>query len=108
LDFPAETFITYFDNHRLLHHNRPVWRTVKGGSRRYVERLQAAFKDRVRLGCAVTSIERSTHGVPVHGRHETFDQVMIAADACDALGRNGRRRALTSRALLRSFFACRS
>lgn len=34
LDFPAENFVAFFDNHRLLHYDRPVWRTVKGGSQR--------------------------------------------------------------------------
>jgi predicted NAD/FAD-binding protein len=31
-DFPAENFVTFFSNHRLLQYDRPVWRTVKGGS----------------------------------------------------------------------------
>ena len=39
LDFPAENFVAFFNNHRLLQYDRPVWRTVKGGSRRYVEKL---------------------------------------------------------------------
>ncbi|WP_426608886.1 NAD(P)/FAD-dependent oxidoreductase [Bradyrhizobium sp. McL0616] len=88
LDFPAENFIAFFDNHRLLHYDRPVWRAVKGGSQRYVEQLQAAFKDSIRLGCAVTSIERTAHGVVVHdshGRHETYDHVVIAAHSDQAL-----------------------
>jgi predicted NAD/FAD-binding protein len=88
LDFPAENFVAFFDNHRLLHYDRPVWRTVKGGSRRYVEKLQAALRDRIRLGCAVTSIERTTHGVVVHdshGQHEMFDHVVIAAHSNQAL-----------------------
>ena len=45
LDFPAENFIAFFNNHRLLHYDRPVWRTVRGGSQRYVEKLTAAFRD---------------------------------------------------------------
>ncbi|MBR0789491.1 FAD-dependent oxidoreductase [Bradyrhizobium manausense] len=88
LDFPAENFVAFFDNHRLLHYDRPVWRTVKGGSRRYVEKLQAALRDRIRLGCAVTSVERTTHGVVVHdshGQHEMFDHVVIAAHSNQAL-----------------------
>src|SRR5882757_9421237 len=56
LDFPAENFVAFFINHRLLQYNRPVWRTVKGGSQRYVAKLTSAFRDRLRLGCAVTSI----------------------------------------------------
>jgi predicted NAD/FAD-binding protein len=31
LDFPAENFVAFFNNHRLLQYDRPVWRTVKGG-----------------------------------------------------------------------------
>jgi predicted NAD/FAD-binding protein len=88
LDFPAENFVAFFDNHRLLHYDRPVWRSVRGGSQTYVRRLQAAFRDRIRLGCAVTSIARTAHGVVVgdsHGRHESFDHVVIAAHSDQAL-----------------------
>ena len=88
LDFPAENFIAFFDNHRLLHDDRPVWRTVKGGSQRYVEQLQASFKNNIRLGCAVTSIGRTAHGVVIHdsrGQHETYDHVVIAAHSDQAL-----------------------
>lgn len=88
LDFPAENFVAFFHNHRLLQYDRPVWRTVKGGSARYVEKLMASFKDHVKLGCAVTSIERTSHGVVVHdshGRHDTYDHVVIAAHSDQAL-----------------------
>jgi uncharacterized protein len=88
LDFPAENFVAFFNNHRLLQYDRPVWRTVKGGSRSYVDKLTAAFRDRVRLGCAVTSIERTAHGVAVHdshGRSERYDHVVIAAHSDQAL-----------------------
>jgi hypothetical protein len=89
LEFPAENFVAFFNNHRLLQYDRPVWRTVKGGSCRYVEKLTRAFRDRLRLGCAVTSIERTSHGVVVHDSHghrETYDHVVIAAHSDQALG----------------------
>jgi predicted NAD/FAD-binding protein len=88
LDFPAENFVAFFSNHRLLQYDRPIWRTVKGGSQRYVEKLTAAFRDRLRLGCAVTSIERTPHGVVVgdsHGRRDTYDHVVIASHSDQAL-----------------------
>ncbi len=88
LDFPAENFVAFFSNHRLLQYDRPVWRTVKGGSRTYVERLTSAFRDRIRLGCAVTSIERTPHGVVVtdsHGRSDSYDHVVIASHSDQAL-----------------------
>jgi len=88
LDFPAENFVAFFSNHRLLQYDRPVWRTVKGGSQRYVEKLTADFRDRIRPGCAVTSIERTSHGVVVHDSHcksDVYDHVVIAAHSDQAL-----------------------
>lgn len=86
--FPAENFVTFFDNHRLLHHERPHWLTVKGGSRRYVERLTAAYKSSIRLGCAAISVERNHRGVSVldsHGRLENYDAAVIACHSDQAL-----------------------
>lgn len=88
LDFPAENFVAFFSNHRLLQYDRPVWRTVKGGSQRYVEKLVSAFGDHLRLGCAVTSIARTAHGVVVtdsHGRSDTYDHVVVASHSDQAL-----------------------
>jgi predicted NAD/FAD-binding protein len=88
LDFPAENFVAFFSNHRLLQFDRPVWRTVKGGSHRYVEKMTSAFRDQLRLGCAVRSIERTPHGVVVHdshGRSDSYDHVVIAAHSDQAL-----------------------
>jgi predicted NAD/FAD-binding protein len=88
LAFPAENFIAFFDNHRLLHLDRPHWRTVQGGSQRYVRKLTAAFKDNIRLGCAATSIDRTEHGVSIrddHGNQETYDAVVMACHSDQAL-----------------------
>src|SRR5712675_3407044 len=88
LDFPAANFVAFFNNHRLLQYDRPVWRTVKGGSQRYVEKLTASFRDRIRLGCAVTAIERTAHGVVVHDSHghsDSYDHVVIASHSDQAL-----------------------
>src|SRR6202022_4080899 len=89
LDFPAENFVAFFSNHRLLQYDRPVWRTVKGGSRQYVDKLTSTFRDRIRLGCAVTAIERSPHGVIVrdsHGHSDSYDHVVLACHSDQALG----------------------
>lgn len=86
--FPAENFVTFFDNHRLLQFDRPRWLTVKGGSQRYVERLTAAFRSRTRLGCAAVSVERKQRGVSIldsHGRREDYDAVVIACHSDQAL-----------------------
>jgi predicted NAD/FAD-binding protein len=88
MDFPAENFVAFFSNHRLLQYDRPVWRSVKGGSARYVEKLTVEFRDQIRLGCAVTSIERTPHGVIVndsHGKTAIYDHVVIASHSDQAL-----------------------
>jgi len=88
LDFPAENFVAFFKNHCLLQYDRPVWRTVCGGSQNYVATLTASFRDRIRLGCSVTSIERTARGVVVtdsHGGRETYDHVVIASHSDQAL-----------------------
>ena len=88
MDFPAENFVAFFENHRLLHDERPIWRTVRGGSQRYVEALTRPFRDRIRLGAAVTGIERTPSGVYVTdslGHNDRYDQVIIAAHSDQAL-----------------------
>jgi uncharacterized protein len=88
MEFPAENFVAFFSNHRLLQYHRPVWRTVKGGSRRYVEKLVSGFGDHLRLGCAVTGIERTPHGIVIsdsQGRRDSYDHVVIASHSDQAL-----------------------
>ncbi len=88
LAFPARNFIAFFANHRLLQTDRPFWRTVTGGSRTYVRRLQAPFADRIRLNTAVTAVIRDTGSVLVYdarGGHERFDHVIVATHSDQAL-----------------------
>jgi len=88
MDYPAEAFIRFCGNHGLLKLvGRPLWRTVEGGSRIYVERLAQAISD-IRLSCGVTSVRRTDKGVVVHdsqGGAARFDQVVIGAHADQAL-----------------------
>ncbi len=89
LDYPASAFLRFFDNHGLLKFiNRPQWRTVIGGSRKYVQQLFADAPMRALTNCRVTSIKRSRDSVTLHaqnGFHQTFDQVVVAAHADQAL-----------------------
>lgn len=88
LDYPAEALITFFENHRLLHTDRPNWRTVTGGSRTYLEKLLAPLGDRLRLATPVRSITRDAFGVSVstdHAGAERFDAVIMACHSDQAL-----------------------
>ena len=88
--FPARFLVEFFDNHGMLGlTGRPRWRTVAGGSARYVEALTAPFADRIRLATPVRAIERFEDRVevtPAGGEPESFDEVVIAAHADQALG----------------------
>ena len=89
LDFPARTFLNFFDNHGLLTVNsQPQWHTVKGGSRAYVSKLAAPFRNRIRLDCGVAKVERVGGQVVVtdsQGGRDTFDHVVFACHADQAL-----------------------
>jgi hypothetical protein len=88
LRYPALSFLRFFDNHRLLHSERPKWRTVKGGSKMYVAALRAALGDRIRAGDAVVSVTRNAGGVSVRtqsGAEAAFDEVILACHSDEAL-----------------------
>lgn len=88
-DYPAQAFIDFCDTHGLMKFGgRPQWRTVRGGSRNYVQRLAEAIGPDVRPGRAAVKVVRDGAGVTVRdsgGCEERFDQVVIAAHADQAL-----------------------
>ncbi len=80
LTFPAATFLTFFINHHLLQvNNRPEWRTVKNGSRNYVERVKKKLKN-IHLGTPVLEVKRHAGTVTVvtANGEATFDRVVFA------------------------------
>lgn len=87
--YPAAAFIRFCHNHGLLKlFDRPVWRTVAGGSRLYVRALANAVTEVV-THCEAITVRRTGTGVDIvdragHCRH--FDQVVIATHADQALG----------------------
>jgi predicted NAD/FAD-binding protein len=89
LDFPATSFVTFFDNHGLLSVNdQPQWWTVDGGSREYVKRVSAPFADRIRLASPVASILRYESHVEVttvYGQSDRYDGVVLATHSDQAL-----------------------
>lgn len=90
--YPAESFVAFFDNHRLLSFDQPLWRTVSGGSRSYVEKLIAPLRGSIRLGCPVAEILRSEGKVIVKdttGQTDTFDQVVLASHTDQSLAMLG-------------------
>jgi predicted NAD/FAD-binding protein len=88
-DFPARFLIEFFDNHGMLRmSNRPKWRTVVGGSHRYVEALTRPLGDRLRLSTPIHTIRRHVDHVTIEprgGQPIRFDEVVIAAHSDQAL-----------------------
>jgi predicted NAD/FAD-binding protein len=87
--FPARFLAEFFDNHGMLSlRGRPGWRTVAGGSHRYVEALVRPWRDRLRLSTPVAAVHR--HGdhvtvTPRGGEPERFDHVVMATHSDQAL-----------------------
>ncbi len=86
--FPVRHFARFFQNHGLLQlTNRPAWRTVDGGSRRYVAKMITDLAD-LRLGRKVVSVARDGRGVIVRtedGQTERFDAAVLACHADQGL-----------------------
>ena len=88
LDFPLQFFVRFFKNHGLLSvSDRPQWRVIEGGSRSYVAPLSQSFRERIRLNCPVSRVERNGNGVTVHSAAgvEHFDKVVFACHSDQAL-----------------------
>ncbi|MBV6475313.1 MAG: FAD-dependent oxidoreductase [Rhodocyclaceae bacterium] len=87
LDYPLATFVRFSHNHGLLQvFDRPLWRTVQGGGREYVNKLAAGIED-IRLGTPVQRVFRTPRGMLLaHDREvEEFDHVVLACHSDQAL-----------------------
>lgn len=83
LGFPAATFLRFCLNHALLQvDNRPQWRTVRGGSRNYVQAIAATLTD-YRLNTPVRAVRRENDKVLIDSgtQTEAFDAVVLATHA---------------------------
>ena len=105
LRFPLLSFVRFFANHGLLNlSRRPMWRTVVGGGRSYVERILNSGRMSVHRADPVERVSRDTAGVWVQtacGYRDRFDQVVLACHADQALAiieqpRDGEARVLGS------------
>ncbi|MBL1077148.1 FAD-dependent oxidoreductase [Nocardia sp. 2] len=85
--YPAHYLFRFLDHHGMLTvYGSPVWRTVIGGSARYVEKI-AANLDEIRMGTAVSAVAERPDGVLVIEPAATrrFDAVVVATHPRQAL-----------------------
>jgi uncharacterized protein len=88
LDYPARSFFQFFENHRLMHRERPQWRTVTGGSQSYVSAAAAALGDRVRTGTPAIRVFPFGDKISVvtaDNCSHIFDDVILATHSDQAL-----------------------
>lgn len=86
--FPLQFFVRFFRNHGMLSvNNRPQWRTIEGGSREYVKKIQQHLGDRIQLNTPVQAIRRTPEQawVTTAAGEQAFDQVIIATHSDQAL-----------------------
>jgi predicted NAD/FAD-binding protein len=86
---PAAFFLGFFENHGLLGiREAPLWRTVEGGSSRYVDALLGRLRGRVELSAPVRELRRDLDGVELRAGDraaERFDRVIVATHPREAL-----------------------
>ncbi len=83
LEYPAETFLQFFINHKLLQVNdRPIWRTVRGGSRNYVNKVISRL-GHCHLDAAIHGVFYDGKNVQLQTQSQTllFDKVVMACHA---------------------------
>lgn len=89
LEFPAMTLLRFWHNHGFLGlKTQHPWRTVVNGSRSYVQKISAPFRDRIQLGRKATRILRNANKVQITSADGTvaeFDKVILACHGDQAL-----------------------
>lgn len=103
MQFPVAMLLRFCHNHGLLQvRDRPQWRTVRGGSARYVDKLVAGLHD-ARSATPVHALQRRPdRRVVVHSAHgdTLYDQVVLACHSDQALRLLGDQARVAERRLL--------
>ncbi len=89
LNYPASGFMRFCQNHGLVQFkDRPQWRTVIGGSKKYVDIIAADLAGKIRLNSRIHKIIRNQNQVIIedhHGNREFYDDVVLACHSDQAL-----------------------
>lgn len=91
LEFPAITLVRFMWNHHLLSTvaSRPQWRTIPGGSQRYIDAVMAGFpKERLHIGDGVKAVRNLDDGgvllLTESGKEDLYDHVILATHSDQA------------------------
>ena len=88
-DYPASSFLAFFKHHGLLNlKDRPQWKTIVGGSKRYVENLIKPFANKIYTSTPVKNIKRVANRIEIFAKNrkpEYFDHVFLSCHSDQAL-----------------------
>ena len=79
---PLSNIVSFFQNHKLFNFiDRPQWKTVKGGSKNYIQKIVNNTKMDIRLSTKIENIKVKKKGfdIYINGAFEHFDKVVFAA-----------------------------
>ena len=89
LEYPLRAFIQFCDNHGLLQiSDRPEWRTVKGGSQEYINKLIKPFQNKIMTNHNVSKVWSDKNSAYIQSRDGNvigFDHVVMACHADQSL-----------------------
>lgn len=106
-EFPIRFIAEFYHNHGLLNlRNRPTWRVVQGGSQIYVRAMAARIRGDIRLRTPIVRVRRWPYRVELtttSGERESFDHVIFACHADQAVRILGSDATVTETELLSAF-----
>lgn len=89
LKFPAKTLVRFFYNHGFLGLNtQHQWYTIVNGSQTYRERIISQYKDKIKVGSGVKSVQRQDAKIKLITNDNAvhfFDKVIFASHADETL-----------------------
>ena len=86
LDFPALSFLQFFENHGLMNvQDRPPWETVVGGSARYIDAMCTSGQFTTHRNTPIHRVVREPNGVYLPEVNARFDACVYASHADQTL-----------------------
>ncbi|AGA89769.1 putative NAD/FAD-binding protein [Thioflavicoccus mobilis 8321] len=83
MQFPADSFLRFFENHGLLNvRDQPQWESLVGGSQRYIDAMLEVARFDVRLDSRVERVTHTDGGLEIRcgdGTRQRFDHVVLAS-----------------------------
>ncbi len=88
LEYPAHDFVNFFINHGLFKlKNRPVWSSVNGGSKKYVDAIIKSSTFEKKINSDIVKIEKLGNRYKItdnSGESLIFNKIVLAAQAQDS------------------------